>query len=106
MPTIKYVNAQGNETAVEVSVGTSVMLGAVDNHIEDIVAECGGICGCGTCHCYVDSDWLDKVGEPDAEELMMLEDVCEPKPNSRLSCQIKVTEELDGLTVYLPESQY
>ncbi len=102
MATIKFVNAKGVVTKVEASVGTSVMLAAVDNHIDGIIGECGGICGCGTCHCYVDENWLDKVGEPDEEELMMLEDVYKCKPNSRLGCQIKMSEELDGLTVYLP----
>ena len=74
--------------------------------IDGVLAECGGSCSCATCHCYVDEAWFEKVGEADGTEKIMLEMAIDPQPTSRLSCQIKVTEELDGLVVRLPESQY
>jgi len=106
MPIIHYVEANGGEYEVDVPVGNTVMQGAVDNMIDGILAECGGVCSCATCHCYVDEAWYDKVGEPEGAEKMMLEMVVAPEPTSRLSCQIKVTDELDGLVVRLPASQY
>lgn len=105
MPKITYIQANGNAYDVEVNNGSTVMEGAVNNMIDGIVAECGGNCSCATCHCYVDDLWLDQVGPPDELEAAMLEAVIEPKDNSRLSCQIKVVEALDGLIVRLPISQ-
>ena len=106
MPIIKYTDNSGNTSEVEVSSGNSVMQGAVDNMIEGIVGDCGGAAACATCHCYVDEAWITYTGEADVMEKDMLVAVAEPKPNSRLSCQINVTDKLDGLVVYLPESQY
>lgn len=106
MPVIHYIEADGTEYDVDVSVGSTVMQGAVDNMIDGILAECGGAMSCATCHCYVDADWTDKVGGPGEIESTMLEMAVNPNSSSRLSCQIKVTEELDGLIVRLPASQY
>ena len=106
MALVKYVDAQGQATEVDVTNGDTVMEGATANGIEGIVAECGGGCSCATCHCYVDEAWLDRVGPAGSAEQDMLECVSEPRANSRLSCQIHVSDELDGLIVYLPESQY
>lgn len=106
MPLIHYIEADGAEYEVEVAVGSTVMQGAVDNMIDGILAECGGSCSCATCHCYVDEAWFDKVGEAEGNEKAMLEMAIDPQPTSRLSCQIKVTEALDGLIVRLPSSQY
>ena len=106
MALVKYVDAQGQATEVDVTNGDTVMEGATANGIDGIVAECGGGCSCATCHCYVDDAWLDRVGPAGSAEQDMLECVSEPKANSRLSCQIHVSDELDGLIVYLPESQY
>ncbi|WP_461521508.1 2Fe-2S iron-sulfur cluster-binding protein [Porticoccus sp.] len=106
MPIIHYIEPNGAEYEIDVPVGHTVMQGAVDNMIDGILAECGGVCSCATCHCYVDEAWYERVGEPQGAEKMMLEMVVEPEPTSRLSCQIKVTEELDGLVVRLPPSQY
>ena len=105
MALIKYIQHNGNEYEVEVAEGNSVMQGAVDNGIDGILAECGGACSCATCHVYVDEAWLSKIPTADDMEEAMVECVLEPKDNSRLSCQIKVTAELDGLVVRLPESQ-
>jgi 2Fe-2S ferredoxin len=102
---IKYIDHEGNAYEADVPSGNSVMQGAVDNMIDGIIAECGGACSCATCHVYIDEAWLDKVGNPDDMEQCMIDCVMEPKPNSRLSCQISVTDELDGLVVRIPEEQ-
>jgi 2Fe-2S ferredoxin len=105
MPKVTYISPNGDQHEADVPVGNSVMEGALDNMIDGILAECGGSCTCATCHVYVDPGWTDKVGEPGEFENDLLEIVVDPEPNSRLSCQIKVTEELDGLLVHLPKSQ-
>lgn len=106
MPVVTYISHDGAINEIEVASGTSVMQGAVDNMIDGIVAECGGSCSCATCHCYIDEAWLDKVPPASEMEKDMLECVLEPEDNSRLSCQITVTDELDGLVVKLPASQF
>ncbi len=106
MAQITYIEPDGRISEVEVSSGKSVMQGAMENMIDSILAECGGACSCGTCHVYVDEAWVDKLEEPDTMEKAMLECVLEPEENSRLSCQITVTDELDGLVVRTPKSQY
>lgn len=107
MPQVTYVAPDGARQTVDVPVGENVMRGALYNGIEGIVGECGGGLACATCHCYVESDWADKLDPPSEAELQMLESaVSEVKPNSRLSCQIAVTEAIDGLVVDLPEAQY
>lgn len=106
MPVVTYVSHNGEINEVEVASGTSVMQGAVDNMLDGMVAECGGSCSCATCHCYVDEAWLDKIPGADEMEKDMLECVLEPQENSRLSCQVIVTDELDGLVIKLPESQF
>ncbi len=106
MPMVTYIEADGAQYEIDVPTGNSVMQGAVDNMVDGILAECGGACACATCHCYVDPAWWDKVGEPSEIEKEMLEGVIDPQQTSRLSCQIEVTEELDGLIVRLPSSQY
>lgn len=106
MPLINYIEANGDHFEAEVAVGESVMHGAVDNLINGILAECGGACACATCHCYVDEAWADKIPAPSEAEQDLLEAVVEPRPTSRLSCQIYVTADMDGFTVHLPKSQY
>ena len=106
MPKITYIAFDGTETTVEAKEGMSVMQTAVNNGVDGIVAECGGACSCATCHVYVDEGWFDKLPEAMAMEKEMLDFVMSPEPTSRLSCQIKVTAELDGLVVKTPESQY
>ncbi len=106
MPKITYISHAGERAVVEVPVGWSVMEGAIQNDVAGIVAECGGGCACATCHVFVDPLWTDKVGERSAMEQDMLECTATDSTEvSRLSCQIKVTEDLDGLIVELPESQ-
>lgn len=107
MALVTYVEDNGAEHKTEVPNGESVMQGAVNNMIDGIVAECGGALACATCHCYVDDAWIDRVGPPSDAELQMLEFAAtEQKANSRLSCQITVSDELDGLVVRLPASQF
>jgi 2Fe-2S ferredoxin len=105
MPSVKFISHSGEESEVHVAPGTTVMHAAVDNGVSGILADCGGACSCATCHCFVDEAWLAKVGEPDDVEAQMLDFVLDPQPNSRLSCQITVSDELDGLVILLPESQ-
>ena len=105
MPKITYVHPNGTREILEVPVGTSVMRGAILNGIDGIVAECGGSCTCATCMVYVDEAWVDRVGKRSEEEEDQLDFAFDVKPNSRLSCQIKVTEALDGLVVRTPAYQ-
>ncbi len=107
MPKVTYIESNQTEHVVEVEPGVSVMLAAVENGIPGIDADCGGAMACATCHCYVDDSWLDRVPETDIMEDLMLDCVAaERNANSRLSCQIDVSNELDGLVVRLPESQH
>jgi len=106
MAQIKFIVSDGSETQIEAENDVSLMLAAVNNGIPGIVAECGGACSCATCHVIVDPDWYDRLPEPEGFEKDMIEFVAQPQPTSRLSCQINVNEELDGLVVRIPESQY
>jgi len=106
MPKITYVEFNGKEHPIEVKAGLTVMEGAVKHNVPGIDADCGGACACATCHVYVDAAWTDKVGSPSAMEESMLDFAENVEPNSRLSCQIKVTDALDGLVVRMPESQH
>lgn len=105
MAKITYIEHDGTEHTVEVKNGLSVMEGAIRNNVPGIDADCGGACACATCHVYVDLDWLEKTGGPSAMEESMLDFAEGVQPNSRLSCQIKASETLNGLLVRLPESQ-
>ena len=106
MAQITCIEHDSTEHTLEVEVGYTVMQAALDNMIQGIVAECGGACSCATCHCYVDEAWVDKVGKPGLVESEMMEFAVEARDNSRLSCQLRITEDLDGLIVLLPASQY
>ena len=106
MPKIKYVEHNGKEHEIDVPNGWSVMEGAVKNLVPGIDADCGGACACATCHVYVDQAWLAKLDPKQDMEETMLDFAQDLEPNSRLSCQIKVTPELDGLVVRMPKSQH
>ncbi len=106
MAKITYVEHNGAEHVIDVKNGLSVMEGAVKNNIPGIDADCGGACACATCHVYVDESWLSKTGDRSAMEESMLDFAEGVEPNSRLSCQIKVSDDLDGLRVTMPESQH
>jgi len=105
MPKITYIEHSGKSHEIEVANGLSVMEGAVQNNIPGIDADCGGSCACATCHVYVDEKWLIKLPEKDNAEEDMLDMAYEPKKFSRLSCQLTVTNELDGLVVKMPLKQ-
>lgn len=105
MVKIKYIAFDGTETEVEADDHLSIMSAAVNNGIPGIVAECHGACCCSTCHVYVDPAWYARLPEPTDHELDMLEFAFDTKDTSRLGCQIKITDELDGLIVHTPESQ-
>jgi len=107
MAKVTYVRPDGEEMIVEVADGTSVMQAALANEITEIVAECGGTLACATCHVYVDDADLDRLQAPSADEDEMLDYTASPRqPNSRLSCQITVGPDVDGLVVQLPPAQY
>ena len=106
MPNVIYVSPDGARKEVDVPAGTTVMAAALKNGIDGIVAECGGVCMCSTCHVFVDEGFLGKLPPTsDTEEAVLEIAAIERRPNSRLSCQIKVTEDLEGLIVHLPEKQ-
>jgi len=105
MVKIIYVDSSGTARTVAAELGSTVMETAIKNGIPGIEAECGGACACATCHVYVDEAWREKTGEPSPMEEDMLDFAFDVKPNSRLSCQIKVREDLDGLTLRKPERQ-
>jgi 2Fe-2S ferredoxin len=105
MPKITYIEHDGTKRTVEAEVGSTVMETAMKHDVPGIVAECGGACSCATCHVYVDEAWMEKIGQPSPMEQDMLDFAFEVRPNSRLSCQIKVTDEIDGLVVQTPSYQ-
>lgn len=106
MPNITYIDFEGTERVIDAKVGDSVMETATNNDLPGIDADCGGACACATCHVYVDPAWVDIVGKPEELEAEMLEVADEVKSNSRLSCQVKITELMDGLIVTTPENQF
>ena len=105
MPKITYIEHNGKSHIQEVANGLTVMEGAVQNNIPGIDADCGGSCACATCHVYVDEKWFNKLPKKESAEEDMLDMAFEPKKNSRLSCQLMVSDQLDGLVVNLPEKQ-
>jgi 2Fe-2S ferredoxin len=105
MAKITFITHDGKSHEVEAENGSTVMEAAIKNSIPGIVAECGGACACATCHVYVDGDWLTKTGGPEVMEEDMLDFAYEVESNSRLSCQLTISDELDGLTIRVPEKQ-
>ncbi len=105
MARITYVAFDGTRFEVDADNGSTVMENAVRNGVPGIEAECGGACACATCHVYVAEDWFPKVGNPEPMEEDMLDFAYEVRPTSRLSCQIRVSDELEGLVVSVPERQ-
>ncbi len=105
MPKITFIDSHGESRTVEGEVGSTVMETAVRNAVPGIEAECGGACACATCHVYVDDAWAAKTGSPESMEEDMLDFAFDVRPTSRLSCQIRVKDELDGLIVRTPARQ-
>jgi 2Fe-2S ferredoxin len=106
MSKVTFITHSGVTHEVEASDGSTLMETAMRNNVPGIEADCGGACACGTCHVYIEPEWTGKTGTPDESEAAMLEFAIGPQDNSRLSCQIKITPQLDGLTVRLPASQH
>ena len=105
MPKIIYKDYQGTSKTIEVESGFTVMEGAIQKEIPGIDADCGGSMACATCHVYVDEKWIDKIPKAEDAEIDMIDMAFEPKKNSRLSCQLIVSEELDGMVVTTPSKQ-
>jgi 2Fe-2S ferredoxin len=105
MPNIIYILRDGTRREVEAPVGTSLMKAAISNNVAGIEAECGGCLTCATCHGYIDEAWIDRVPAPSADEQVMIECAIDVRPTSRLTCQILLSEELDGVIVHVPQSQ-
>lgn len=106
MTKITYITPDGERHEVEVQTGYTVMEGAINNNIDGIVAECGGACACATCHSYIDEAWLDKMPPMADMEDSMLDAAYERKGNSRLTCQLEVVDDWDGLVVHVAENEY
>ena len=105
MPKITYIDYQDNSKTIDVENGLTVMEGAIQNDIPGIDADCGGSMACATCHVYVEEKWLDKIPKAEEAEVDMIDMAFEPKKNSRLSCQIIISDEIDGLVVTTPDQQ-
>jgi 2Fe-2S ferredoxin len=105
MTKLSIIAFDGTRYDMDAENGSTVMENAIRNGVPGIEAECGGACACATCHVYVDEDWADTTGQPEPMEEDMLDFAFDVRPNSRLSCQIKVRDELDGLVVRVPERQ-
>ena len=105
MPKLQLLGFDGTEYEVHAEIGQSVMQAAMSAEVPGIIADCGGQCSCATCHGYVDAAWIDQLPKPASDESDMLQCVLDPRDNSRLTCQIKVTPEMDGMVIRLPESQ-
>ena len=105
MPKITYIESNGNKKTIEVSNGLTVMEGAVQNNISGIDADCGGGMACATCHVYVNDEWFNKIPKAEDGEQDMIDMAYEPKKNSRLSCQLIVSDDLEGLVVMTPSKQ-
>lgn len=106
MVSVKFIQPDGTEKVVEVQEGTNLMIAALDNGVQGILGDCGGACSCATCHCYIDEEFLPLISPASDIETSMIEFASEPKENSRLGCQVEVTEAMSGMVVRLPESQY
>lgn len=106
MSTISVVSANGEKRELDVTVGVSIMRTVLNNGIDGLIAECGGTMSCATCHVYVAPAWADRVPAPSEDERMMVECVIEPRDTSRLSCQLVYSDDLDGLEIEIPASQY
>ncbi len=105
MPKITYIDSTGSQKTIDVSKGLSVMEGAIQNNVPGIDADCGGGMACATCHVYVKEEWFNKLPKAEDAEQDMIDMAFEPKKNSRLSCQLIVSDELDGLVVTTPSKQ-
>ncbi|MCZ6604586.1 MAG: 2Fe-2S iron-sulfur cluster-binding protein [Alphaproteobacteria bacterium] len=105
MPRLTFIEPDGTRRSVDADNGLSIMETALKNGIKGILGECGGTCCCSTCHCYVPADWIDRLPPKSEDEADLLDFAWEPKETSRLTCQITVADEIDGLVLQVPEEQ-
>ena len=105
MPRLTFIHADATVTTVEAAAGVTAMQAARENNIRGIKAECGGECSCSTCHCYVDPSWATRLPPKEEDEASLVEFAWQPRDTSRLACQIRMTDALDGLVLYIPERQ-
>ena len=105
MPKVSFEKSTGETVVLDADVGLTLMEIAIDNNISEILAECGGACACATCHAYVGDEWLGRLPTMDDMEDAMLDSAMERRTNSRLSCQIEVTDELEGMTVTIADNE-
>ena len=105
MPQVTFVNFDGKEYVLDVENGTNLMQAALDNGVPGILGDCGGGCACATCDVFVDPAWSERSGKPSELEADLLDGLLDPQPTSRLSCQVIVSDDLDGIVVRLPKSQ-
>ncbi|MBL4826869.1 MAG: 2Fe-2S iron-sulfur cluster binding domain-containing protein [Spongiibacteraceae bacterium] len=106
MPQVTYINKDGKEYIVDVDNGGNLMQAAVDNRVPGIMGDCGGDCACATCHVYVDPQWQEAAGSAGELEAELLDGLMDPEPTSRLGCQVVMSDELNGIIVRIPESQF
>lgn len=106
MPKITFIDYEGTERSVDANAGETIMEAATSNDIPGIDADCGGACACATCHVYIAPDWFEKAGQAEDLEAEMLDVAEDVKENSRLACQVTISDELDGIVVITPESQF
>ena len=106
MPVIKITDLSGNKSELDVASGETLMEALRDNSYDDIEAICGGVCSCSTCHVYIAEEWLSKLSEQTEDEKQLLSSTSHQKPNSRLSCQITVTDEMEGMELATAEQDY
>ncbi|MBO9473642.1 MULTISPECIES: 2Fe-2S iron-sulfur cluster-binding protein [unclassified Shimia] len=105
MITVTFLEASGNRIEAHANAGDTLMQAAVGAGVEGIAAECGGAGACGTCHCVLPQDWFDRMPAPNSDETDMLDFVIDPQPTSRLSCQVSIGENMDGMEVQVPDTQ-
>ncbi len=106
MPKLTFIQKDGSQQTIDVASGQSIMEAATAQLVPGIIGDCGGSCSCATCHVYVDPAWTDKLPPADELEVGMLDGVLDPEPTSRLACQLKVADEIDGIVLRVPASQF
>lgn len=105
MPKVTYIHHNGKEYVVDVATGANLMQAAIDNSVPGVLGDCGGACACATCHVFVDAEWAERVGAAADVEADLIDGLIETRPTSRLSCQLIMSDQLDGIVLHLPEQQ-
>lgn len=106
MPTLEITDLAGNVSTLDAASGETLMEALRDNGYDDILAICGGVCSCSSCHCYIEGEWADKMKKPSEDELQLVSGTEHYKPNSRLSCQVTLSDDMDGMKVTIAQQDY